>query len=525
MKRGQTIAFFWLAAAIVIGCSSTASNTQPRTSQTASRGREPSGPYFTGSGGKGMSLAILVLESAGLNENQAYLPRMVQGALVSNISKYSAISVLDRVSLDKVIAETLDPTYEINFDIVRIGHVAQVGYMMTGNITRTTTGYALQLNVTETTNAAKTIASYSGTSTVAQLDDFSAIHRASGELLEQMGVELTNAAKNELGKASSSHEVRAQTNLAQGIVAQQKGTVVEAMAYYYDAVSFDPKLSEASGRLSTLSSNISSGNIGENVRNDIQRRNEWLKILAECESYFSKHPPYEIIYDSSLTQQGAVDYANESVNLSFKMTVKPTTAFQVLQNILDGLDSTGKKAEWGLANWPLSSPSFCDASVIYNPFDGKLIWGGKYPFDIDGILGENWGISSLTLAKPGRAIMIKAALVNEHGKTIATTGRLFFEWVALFQGKKGTIIEGDVEKLMKTNWDAEMNWEGTGNISVTKQYITRMNQPVVFSKVKANDITDNLTIKIVSVNGVDVSRSPDYIRITTGKIENEVRRR
>jgi len=79
MKHRQTIAFFWLAAAIVIGCSSTASNTQPRTSQTASRGGETSGPYFTGSGGKGMSLAILVLESTGLNENQAYLPRMVQG--------------------------------------------------------------------------------------------------------------------------------------------------------------------------------------------------------------------------------------------------------------------------------------------------------------------------------------------------------------------------------------------------------------------------------------------------------------
>jgi len=101
----------------------------------------------------------------------------------------------------------------------------------------------------------------------------------------------------------------------------------------------------------------------------------------------------------------------------------------------------------------------------------------------------------------------------------ATTGRLFFEWVAMLQGKKGTIIEGDVEKLMK------MNWEDTGNISVTKQYINRMNQPIVFSKVNANDITGNLTIKIVSVNGVDVAQDPNYIRITTGRIENEARRR
>ena len=43
-----------------------------------------SGTYFTGSGGEGMTLAILVPDSNGLDENQAYLPRMVQGGLVRN---------------------------------------------------------------------------------------------------------------------------------------------------------------------------------------------------------------------------------------------------------------------------------------------------------------------------------------------------------------------------------------------------------------------------------------------------------
>ena len=64
-----------------------------------------------------MSLGILVPEGRGLNADQAYLPTMVQGVLVANFSKYSAISVLDRVSLDRVISETLDPTYVDNFDL------------------------------------------------------------------------------------------------------------------------------------------------------------------------------------------------------------------------------------------------------------------------------------------------------------------------------------------------------------------------------------------------------------------------
>jgi len=82
--------------------------------------------FFTGSGGSEMRLGILVPQSQGLNENQNYLPSLIQGVLVSNISKYSAISVLDRVALDKVIGETLDPTYEDYLEIVRLGHVAQV---------------------------------------------------------------------------------------------------------------------------------------------------------------------------------------------------------------------------------------------------------------------------------------------------------------------------------------------------------------------------------------------------------------
>jgi hypothetical protein len=89
-----------------------------------------SGSYFTGDGSKDMSLAILVPNSQGIDRDHAYLPLMIQGCLVANVSKYSAIKVLDRVALDKVIAETLDPTYKDNLDIVRLGHITQTGYIL-----------------------------------------------------------------------------------------------------------------------------------------------------------------------------------------------------------------------------------------------------------------------------------------------------------------------------------------------------------------------------------------------------------
>jgi hypothetical protein len=504
----------------LITCGSAPQNNPKKSSLPQSQASK--GSYYEGDGGKGISIAILAPKATGLSKEQEYIPSLIQGEFVSNFTGYSAISVLDRQRVDEQYAELLSGYYDDNSQAgADLGHLNPTGYLMTGTITKTATGYAMQISITNNIDK-MTAASYSSTFTFAELDNLSGVRQASFDLLQKMGVIPTELAKAEFARAATDNHVNAQTSLAQGIVAQRGGTVVEAMGYFYNAVSFDPKLSEANGRLSTLSSNISSGNIGENVRNDIQRRNEWLKILAECENFFSNHLPYEIVYDPHLTQQGTADYVNETVNLSFRMTVKTTSSFQVVQNILDGLNSTGKINEWGLSNWPLSSQSFCDASVIYNPFKGKIYWKGKYPFNINGNLEENWGMSSLTLAKPGRGIMVNVALVNDYGKTIANTSRLFFQWIALLPDrKKGTIIEGDIEKLMKRNWDAEMNMEGTGSISVTKQYINRMNQPIIFSGVNANDITDNLTIKIIGVNGIDAETAgkTGYIRITTGNIK------
>ena len=140
-------------------------------------------PYFTGDGGRGIRLGILVPEGQGLSADQVHLPTLAQGVLVANISKYSAISVLDRIALDRVIAETLDLTYEDNLDIVRLGHVAQVGYMLTGRLIRTTAGFTLQINITDTTPNARTLTSTSIVSTVTQLEDQTAIQRASLDLL------------------------------------------------------------------------------------------------------------------------------------------------------------------------------------------------------------------------------------------------------------------------------------------------------------------------------------------------------
>ena len=466
-------------------------NPQPQTQiqpvqQTVPQSTQPPAPqYWTGNGGSGISLGILVPESEGLSANLAYLPTMVQGVLVTNISRYSAISVLDRKSLDRVIKETHDPTYEDNLDIVRLGHVAHVGYMMTGKIIRTSTGYTLQINVTDTTPNARTIASYSSTATVAQLDDHTAIQIASRELLTQMGVQLTNRAITALSTTNSQQSINAQTTLAQGITAQRQGTVVEALTYYYQAKEFDPSLLEATNRASVLSTAITSGNIGENVRNDIQRRNEWVRILTEADNFFQNHL-FEIVYDPNLIQ-GNINYGWGTARLSFWLSIIPTnSSLQALTDIRKGLIRTFKMTEWGFSYWPFGGSNYLDGQVA-RPFSSSKM------FD------------RMSVHYGEKRYEIQAVLINENGKIIGRGSRRL-----------------EPQLLFPRVEDSYSYTLARVGISETSSIIYRhTNYEIPFNDVNANDITDNLTIQITSINGVNMQdpANQGYISIKTGTVD------
>ena len=360
------------------------------------------GPFFTGTGGSEIRLGIIVPQSQGLNENQEFLPTMVQGILVSNMNKYSAISVLDRVALDRVITETFDPTYEDNLDIVRLGNVAQVGYMMTGNIIRTSFGFNIQINVTDTTPNASTIASYSGTFTETQINDHSAINRISLELLKQMGVQLTASAERALNRASSSQDRNAQTTLAQGIVADIRGQTVEAFQYYLNAATFEQVSSEALNRMSYSTGRIATGYLGEQIRNDIQQRNEWLKIISDTEKFFLDNPQYnivEITYSQSLDFVN-VDYNREIATFTFPVHKNPnlekTRAIEeILKNIEYGLMRTGRAKQWGI-----------DLSKTY-------LWGWGYGNDENTIRTKTYPLYF--------GYVLDFELLNENGRVISST--------------------------------------------------------------------------------------------------------
>jgi len=330
---------------------------------------------WTGSGGKGMRLTVLEPVGKGLSANEAWMLSLVQGSITSDFNRYSAMTIIDRQNLEKIIAEqeqSLSGHYS-EADYVKIGHLTNASLILTGSISKTTNSFMLEFAVTDVESGERR-ASYSPKSvTPSSLENLSAVKEATADLLAQLGVTLTERGLAELKRPLAVQQVQAETALAQGVVAQRQGTDLEALSYFIQAAGQNPNLAEAVIRLNTLTTSISSGNIGVNVRSDIQLRNLWIERLEETETFYAnslKERPYILVYSTNITP---LDYSGKNVSISLEsIALYPDLSYasaadQVVQTVRKGLQATGRASAWGLANWPVQSVTSPSPFTNYFP--------------------------------------------------------------------------------------------------------------------------------------------------------------
>ncbi|MDR0377804.1 MAG: leucine-rich repeat domain-containing protein [Spirochaetaceae bacterium] len=358
-KRKTVVHGVLLAALTLAACSSDPAVTGVPVTQDVHTENGPTPQdtpaYWTGDGAKGLSITVALPESRGLAAEEAYLPVMVQGVLERDFRKFSAMTVRDR-------QET-----------------AGAGqYLLNGVLRKTASGFSLQLTITDAMSGLSKAAHTDGFP-AADLENLSSVKKAAADLLAQLGVTLTDAGRTSLLTGETSN-VAAETALAKGVIAQRKGAAAEALNGYYEAAKFDPGLSEAAALTAALLADIAGGN-ERGTANAIQRRTEWVRILQEAAVFFKKYPPYEIIYDSVLTQ-GKFDYDRETIEISFDAKIIGTTGFKVIDALDRALHRTGGSGDWGI------------------------------------------GVDSIWREIPGR-YEFDAVLVNEAGETIGRTSGSF----------------------------------------------------------------------------------------------------
>jgi hypothetical protein len=463
---------FWLFVSVLVLPLVTACTSQEPAAQSTPLEATPTftpaqtvNPFYTGDGGKGVSIAILAPRATGLAADEEHLPALAQRGFVNAFSDYSAISVLDRERLSEIYDELLSGYYDDNAEAgLDLGHLTPTDYVMGGSITRTATGYALQINITK--SADKMIAaSYLGTCTFTELDNFTGVRRASLDLLQKMGVQPTERTRTELAGAARAQVVAAQTADARGYTADRGGRTAEAAIYYTQAAAIDPSMLQTASRASTLTANIASGTVGAGTRDLIQQRKDWIALLTETEetiykliSSASENPPYALFYSNAI-KWGDINYQTESRDASFETNLRARSywfdsvriaAQNVYGAVYDGLNGTGHKNEWGLGNWPASGVTQA------NPF------------------ATSWS----------HDINVVFELVNEQGKAI---GRQTYNRRAQYQPRRD------------------------GN-QISISYNAEDFATLRFNAVKAADISDRgMSIRVASVNGASPEQTPFQI--------------
>jgi hypothetical protein len=462
-----------LAFTFLVGCSTLSGwmgeqftkETDGISAQGAIGGMEttPSSPLFSGDGGQEIRLAVLAPEAQG--DVPPYLPLYIQGLLNNNFRKYSAITLIDRQNLDRIIDEqniAADGRYSDN-DYVTIGNLTNAQYFLFGVIQKLSgERYSLLLSVTGS-GSGETKAYSVKSGTLAQLEGSGEIiNQISADLLSQLGVKLTEDGRRDL-LAGSASTVKAEAGLARGITAQAGGLQVEALFNYTQSIAFDPSQIEAVTQLNLLSSSISGGSISERIVNDIQARNRWLEVFKEATLFYNDHPPFEIIFDPNLMLIGKIDYVKNTANLGMRIALQPSEAgFAALNALLEGLDKTGKREDWGFSGWPLLD--------ISPRTPGTVVFNGKRSF----------------------SYRVEIALLNEENKTLSKNSITLDTGTIPFSPGSGRVLPPD----------------GVFNI-------------VYFNNVKAVDLTPTLTIMITSVNGIpsrDINAS-GYMKVGVGDLE------
>jgi hypothetical protein len=471
------------------GCASSPAAVGPaRTALT------PRGPLYAGDGGRNTKIAVLQPQGENLARDEQWLSSYIQGTLNGYFSRYTAMTVIDRQNLDKIIDNQNFSAsgYFSDNDFISIGNISNAEYILIGSLQKIPQdgSFMLDLSVSHAGTGQRMASFAPSLCTFGDIQRASIIQKAFEDISGQLGITLTEYGKQSLHGISNT-EIAAETSLSKGITAQKNNRIGEALSYYYNAASFSPTMPEVKGRLSGLSSSVSSGDIVESINNDFKQREAWFNILKECEVFYTNHLPYEIIYNPNLRQRSA-DYGKRTVDLEFILATQPTTAFKVIQDILDGLKKSGKKEIWGFPCWPFSSPVFAD--YYKNSIGNDKIY--LYEYNHEQYLRNPDGYMTVYFDF-FKYITVEVELIDNNGNVLSTTAKRIGN---------------------SCNFVGERGWSYDLYQIETMPSVAMM----TFKNVNIDDLKENIYVKITSVNGIEAETAAESGYVNISSTQNEI---
>jgi hypothetical protein len=192
------------------------------------------------------------------------------------------------------------------------------------------------------------------------------------------------------------------------------------------------------------------GAAGAAIRQDFENQRLWKKNLEEFEKFYEDHPPYTLLYiPVPKENEERRDYDNQISHFEFTASLR-ATGLSVMQKVLDdiddGLNRTKMKKKWGFGDWPeISAKSTRDDRIPTKLFNGYTSY------------------------------QVRVGLFNDRDELVA---------------------------------EREFDMYGQMVVSGTRIRVdSTQDRKLTISGTDSNKLTDNMMIKIMSVNGIDAEES------------------
>ena len=353
-----------LCTILIIGCSTLKStdNTQVKVDV---------GPlYQAGTGRDDITLAILRPRGIDLASEQEKYLDILQGALIGDFNKFSAIKLLDVKNMEAIIGQ-LELSMSGLFseeNYIEIGRMTNAKFILAGSLTKIdNTQFDLYLSLTDL-EAAEPIAVFQKIIKLRELINYSASRAVAADILPRLGVVFTPEGKLALETVLSAEETESQNALALSYEASRSGNLIDALIYSYAAEDADKNSVAARQQASEVFARM--GGSGSAIKEDIKRQEFWKKNLTAFEDFYRTHPPFELVYTAIDISKGITDYDRQTTDFEFYVGLRHksvATMQKVLNDILKELRQTDyKKNKWGFDNWPKISATSTKSNQIYS---------------------------------------------------------------------------------------------------------------------------------------------------------------
>lgn len=449
MRKRNFIFLISLMCLVSCGTTSQVNKNTSTSQETSSKGTKSGNNLYKG---KDLVIAVTLPQTRNDGYTAAWIPQYFQDSLTGNFAHYSKMTVLDRSNESLIIAqqELSETGFYTDENAAQLGQMTNASLVVVGSIQQIGGMYEVNFRINDiSSNEIKS--SINNRYSYSDLENGKAVNEITKILLEDLGIELSENEKAALSKVNKTENSSVQ-NLAKGMNAEKSNDYISALVAY-SQVEGSAKNEAQQNIYSMLQGSFDSSNIQNRVAFYKAQTEKWNAIFAQLKKYMNDNVAY-LVYDFS-AMQDKINMQKNTVDFIVSPGIKcffNRTAMKVYATVLGEWNTIVEDKENDVWTKAVEKPHFGSLTHL-NTWES--VYNLRYIYNIS------------------------IALVNGDGDIVKKSNQQIKVSNRVFNADRNQLSEVTVS-------------------SQKKYYESAENHRVYFNGVNLNDVTGDMSIKIIS---------------------------